>query len=263
MLLKLIVFAVLPILLWLPRDAGAPIPVRFVEGTLHGFLVLSTVDGAVIASGDLRQTRTNNGVENRTVFHFKDGSLSEETVVFTQERVFSMKTYQLLQRGPAFTEDTEISLDGASGKYLVKTRAHKDSEEKALDGAIELPPNVYNGMVFTVAKNLPSGKSATVHFVAFTPAPRLIQLELIPAGEQKVLIGGVAKSAVHYVLHPQLGTWLKFVTRLLGRMPSDNHVWILAVQVPAFVRFEGPLFMLGPVWRIELTSPDWPHAKEK
>ena len=30
-------------------------------------------------------------------------------------------------------------------------------------------------------------------------------------------------------------------------------------DVPAFVRFEGPLFTTGPVWRIELTSPHWPE----
>lgn len=80
--------------------------------------------------------------------------------------------------------------------------------------------------------------------------------------EQKVLIDGAAKTAVHYVLHPQLGTWLKFVTRPLGRM-ADNHVWILADQVPAFIRFEGPLRMLRPIWQIEWTSPHWRHAKEK
>jgi hypothetical protein len=44
------------------------------------------------------------------VFHFKDGSLFDETVVFTQQRVFTMKTYHLVQRGPAFSDDTEISL---------------------------------------------------------------------------------------------------------------------------------------------------------
>ena len=49
-----------------------------------------------------------------------------------------------------------------------------------LDGTLELPPDVYNGMVLTVAKNLPKGASETVHYVAFTPTPRLIQLALVP-----------------------------------------------------------------------------------
>ena len=48
-----------------------------------------------------------------------------------------------------------------------------------------------------------------------------------------------------------------FVT-LLGRMPPDGHAWIVTDEAPAFVRFEGPLYTAGPVWRIELTNPRWP-----
>jgi len=55
-----------------------------------------------------------------------------------------------------------------------------------------------------------------------------------------------------------LGIWLKFFASLLGRMPPDNHVWIVTTDVPAFVKFEGQLYMNGPVWRIELTTPRWP-----
>ena len=243
-----------------PRPlAAAPVPVRFVEGATHGFLVLRTVDGALIASGDLLQVGRGGEVESRMVFRFKDGSVFDETVVFTQQHVFTMQSYRLLQRGPVFAEDTEISMERATGKYRVKTKAHKDGREEVLEGTLELPPDVYNGMVLTVVKNLPKGASETVHFVAFTPEPRLIQLELAPAGEHKVLVGELAKTAIHYVFKPQPGIWLKLFATLLGRMPPDYHVWILTDEVPAFVRFEGPLYPTGPVWRIELTSPRWPE----
>jgi hypothetical protein len=112
-------------------------------------------------------------------------------------------------------------------------------------------------MVLTVAKNL-QGSGETVHVVAFTPKPRLIRLELAPAGEQKVLVGELAKRATHYVFKPQLGTSLKLLATLLGRVPPDYHAWIVTGEVPAFVGFEGPLYPAGPVWRIELTSPRWP-----
>ena len=78
-----------------------------------------------------------------------------------------------------------------------------------------------------VAKNLPKGASETVHIVAFTPTPRLIQLEFAPEGEQKVLIGELGKTATHYVLKPRLGPWLKFFATLLGRAPPDSHAWIV------------------------------------
>ncbi|NWF57201.1 MAG: hypothetical protein HXY45_20680 [Syntrophaceae bacterium] len=236
---------------------AAAVPVRFVEGTTHGFLVLRTVEGVLIASGDLLQVGRAAGVESRMLFHFKDGSLFDETVVFTQQRVFTMQSYRLVQRGPAFAEDTEISLE-RNGKYRVKTKARKDGKEEVLDGTIELPPDVYSGMVLTVAKNLPKGAGETVHIVAFTPTPRLIQLELTPKGEHKVLIGELAKTAIHYVFKPRLGVWLKLFATLLGSVPGDYHAWIITDEVPAFARFEGPLSPTGPVWRIELASPRWP-----
>ena len=173
------------VLLWLCPLAAAPVPVRFAEGVTHGFLVLRTAGGPLIASGDLLQVGRGGEVESRMVFRFKDGSVFDERAVFTQRRVFSLQTYRLVQHGPVFTEDTDILLEQASGKYRVKTKAREDRREKVLEGRLDLPPDVYNGMVLTVAKNLPKGSGETVHVVAFTPKPRLIRLELAPAGEQK------------------------------------------------------------------------------
>jgi hypothetical protein len=246
------------VLLWLRPAPAAPVSVRFVEGATHGFLVLRTVNDVLIASGDLRQVVRRGQTESRMVFRFKDGSVFDETVVFTQQRVFTLENYRLAQRGPAFSDDTEISLERASGKYRVKTKAHKDGREEVLDGTLELPHDVYNGMIVTVAKNLPKGASETVHTVAFTPTPRLIQLELAPAGEHKIQVGELAKTATQYVLKPRLGSWLKLFATLLGRVPPDAHVWMVTDEPPAFVRFEGPLYTTGPVWRIETTSPRWP-----
>lgn len=238
---------------------AAPIRVRFVEGSLHGFLALRSIDGALVAEGDLLQVVRGEEVEKRMVFHFKDGSVLEESVVFTQKAVYTMQRYRLLQRGPIFTEDIDASLERVTGKYRVKSKARKDGRESAHEGRLELPPDVYNGLILSVVKDLPKGASETVHYVAFTPEPRLIELTVAPAGEQKVTVGNLTKTAVHYVLKPQLGMWLNFFAKVLGRMPPDEHVWILMDDVPAFVRFEGPLYPTGPVWRIQLTSPRWPE----
>ena len=241
--------------------AAAPVPVRFAEGSLHGFLVLSTAKDVLLASGDLLQVGRDGEVKSRLVFHFKDGSVFDETVVFTQRSVFALQSYHLVQRGPAFPEDTEISLERASGKYRVITRARKDGREKVREGTLALPLDVYNGMVLTVVKNLSRGAGETVHMVAFTPAPKLIKLEMTPAGEEKIEVGGTGKTATHYVLKPILGIWLKLFASLLGRTPPDNHAWIVTDDVPAFVKFEGPLYMNGPIWRIELTTPRWTDRK--
>lgn len=254
--------SVLPVLtaglLWLHAAAAAPVAVRFPEGLTHGFLVLRTLDGALIASGDLLQSVRGAEVESRMVFRFNDGSLLDETVVFTQERVFALQRYRLLQSGPVFGEDTEISLERASGKYRVKTIAHRGRAEAVTEGTLVLPPDTYNGMVINIAKNLPRGARETVHIVAFTPAARLVQLEVTQVGAHTVLVGELAKTATHYVFSPKPGAWLTFLATLTDRMPPDSHAWIVSDELPAFVRFEGPLHPAGPAWRIELASPRWP-----
>ena len=245
-------------MLWAHLAAAEPVAARFPEGIAHGFLVLRTTDGALIASGDLLQFVRRGEVESRMVFRFKDGSALDETGVFTQNRVFAMQSYKLLQRGPVFGEDTEVSLE-RSGKYRVVVRPHgEDGKAQVLEGKLALPADTYNGMVLTIAKNLGKGASATVHMVAFTPGPRLIPLEVVPQGEHKVLVGELEKSATHYVFKPRPGAWLTLLATLLGRMPPDSHAWVVTEELPAFVRFEGPLHPAGPVWRIELASPRWP-----
>ena len=114
-LLRPTTFSLLLLLQWPCLLSAAPVPVRFPEGLTHGFLALRSLNGTLIASGDLLQTIRSGEVESRMLLRFKDGSLFEETVVFTQKGVFTLKTYRLLQRGSAFADDTEISLEGQDG----------------------------------------------------------------------------------------------------------------------------------------------------
>jgi hypothetical protein len=237
--------------------SAAPVLVRFSEGMVRGFLVLSDTKGGRIASGDFLQVRQGNDVKARTLLQFKDGSVHDETAVFSQQRNFLLQSYRLIQKGPAFKEQMDLSLDRKSGNYVVKTKPYRDGKEKVLTGKLDLPLDVYNGMVPTVAKNLVKGTKETIHIVALTPTPRIIELEMTPSGEERVFVGDLKKSALHYVLKPKLGL-LKVPALLLGRNPPDNQLWIITAEVPAFVKFEGPLATDGPIWRIELTSPTWP-----
>jgi hypothetical protein len=237
---------------------AAPVPVRFAEGVTHGFLVLRSVDGAAVAQGDLLQTWREGEINKQMVFHFKDGSVFDERVTFTERGVFVLKHYALSKRGPAFEADTEISMTPATGAYRVATKDRKDGSEKVLEGTIDLPSDVYNGLILVVVKDLEKGAGETVHYVAFTPQPRVIELELKPVGEQKIAVGDLTKSAVHYVLKPRLGIWLKLFATLTRRVPDDSHAWVSADEVPAFVGFEGSLTTPGPVWQIEMLCPRRP-----
>ena len=260
----LLVPLLLAAMLLSPLSLGAdPIPVHFLEGAMHGFLVLRTFDGALVASGDLIQKGRGDGeVESRMVFRFEDGSILDETVVYSQQTVFTLRTYRLVQRGPAFPDDTEVSMERATGKYRVTTHSRTDGQSSVVEGTLDLPPDAYNGMLLTVAKSLPQGAGETVHLVAFMPKPRVIELQIAPAGEHPVKVGVLTKTAVHYVFKAKIGGGLGLMAKLTGRVPPDCHVWIVTDDVPAFVRFDGPLFTPGPLWRIELASPRWPDEPQ-
>src|SRR5271165_2650870 len=58
---------------------ASPVAVRHKVGLLHGFLVLSTLDGTPIAEGDLTQVPHGDRITSRLTFHFKDGSQQDET----------------------------------------------------------------------------------------------------------------------------------------------------------------------------------------
>jgi hypothetical protein len=242
------------------RD-DAPITVRYAEGVVHGFLVLRSESGSIIAHGDLLQTPKGGAVTTETVFRFGDGSVLDEKAVFAQDGVFKLLSYHLEQRGPAFDRDLEFDLVRSRGSYRLTTKDHEDGKEESDSDTVDMPADLYNGMVPTIVKSLAAGDSATVHLLALTPKPRMIQLEMKSREEGEVLVGAHRETTAHWVLHPKLGTLTGFFAKLLGKTPPDNHIWVATEGVPAIVRFEGPLYVKGPVWRIELSVPTWPEPK--
>lgn len=240
-----------------PTEAGT-VAVRFTEGVTHGFLALRSTAGELLAEGDLLQVVRPEGVDSRLVFRFKDGSLYDETVVFGQNKVFTMLSYRLVQRGPTFPEEMEISVDRDRdrGRFKVKSR-RAGGEAETATGEMELPPDVYNGMFIMLLKNLPKGAAETVHVLAFMPKPTLIQVGLAPAGDT-VATGERRAPVTHFVLKPKLGLLRGAAAALFGKTPPDYHCWIATADLPAFVAIDGPLYTGGPIWRIETISPRGP-----
>jgi hypothetical protein len=58
--------------------------VRYLEGVSRGFLVVKSEDGERIADGDLEQFAKGDRITSHLIFRFKDGSIDEETTVFSQ-----------------------------------------------------------------------------------------------------------------------------------------------------------------------------------
>ena len=177
-----------------------PVPVRFAEGIVHGFLSLRTADGALVANGDLIQVARGDRVTSRLVFHFKDGSLRDETSVFSQRQNFRLISNRLVQKGPTFPQPLDLRIDCATGQVTVHyTDDH--GKDKVESERMKLPPDLANGMTLTLLKNVPAkALPPSMSMVVATPKPRLVKLEVSEAGEDSLSTGTMARKATHYVV---------------------------------------------------------------
>ena len=234
-----------------------PVAVRLTEGVVRGFLSLRTLDGTLIANGDLIQFARGDRVTSRLVFRFKDGSIRDETAIFSQGRTFRLLRNHLVQRGPSFPQPLDVSIDAVSGQVTVRY-TDDDGEQGVATEKMDLPPDLANGMTLTLLKNIrPDATPTALSMLVSTPKPRLVKLAISTAGQDTFSTAGAARTATHYVVKIEIGGVAGFIAPLIGQQPPDSHVWILQGEAPAFVKSEGPLFAGGPVWRIELVSPVW------
>src|SRR3984957_357189 len=236
------------------RGHSESIPVRHPQGSAHGFLVLKTNEGVPIATGDVTQIIHGDQVTSRLTFHFRDGSLDDDTTVFSQRGVFRLISDHHIPRGPSFPKPIDLSIDVGSGKIT----------SRAEDGAVtqehlDLPADVSNGLPPNLLMNvLPSTRETMLSFVAPTAKPRLIKISVKPAGTAPFKIGETTRNAVDYVLHVEFGGLTGVIAPMIGKQPADYHIWILEGASPAFIREEGQFYEGGPIWRVEQISPTFP-----
>jgi hypothetical protein len=250
-------------LLWPCVLVGQTVGVRHAEGLVHGFLILRTLDGTSLANGDLIQTSRGDRVTTRLVFRFKDGSIHDETAVYSQRQRFRLISDHVVQKGPTFPRPLDMSIDGSGGQVTVRY-TDEDGKQKVEAERFDLPPDLANGLILTLLKNVQTGAPPkTISYVAATPKPRLVKLAITVAGDEPFSTGGAARKATHYVLKVEIGGITGVLAPLLGKQPPDSHVWILGGDAPAFVKSEQPLYLGGPLWRIELVSPVWPRIEPK
>src|SRR3989475_4272494 len=231
------------------------VPVRHMEGLMHGFLALRTLNGKRLADGEMTQIAEGERVTSRLIFRFKDGSVYDDTTIFSQRGAFRLLSDHLVQRGPSFKQPMETSVEASSGQVTVRYK-DQDGGEKILKERRDLPSDVANGLLFTLVKHIqPNVPQTTVSMVATTPKPRVVKLEILPEGEKAIASGNIKHKTVRYVVKVKIGGVAGLVAPLLGKQPPDMHVWVLTGDAPAFVKLEGPLYNGGPVWRIELATP--------
>ena len=240
--------------------SATPVAVRYKEGLIHGFLVLSTLDGVAIAAGDLTQVARGDQVTTQLVFRFKDGSRQEETTVFSQRGNFRLISYHLVQKGPSFKNASDLSVTCATGQVTVRY-TDNDGKEKVANEHLALPPDLGNGLIPMLLMNIRDGtRQIEVPMVVAAPKPRLVKIVLNAQGTEPFSLAGVSREAVHYVAKVDIGGVAGVVAPMVGKQPPDSQIWILGGEAPVFLKSETQSYMEGPMWRIELVSPVWPRA---
>ena len=232
-------------------SSGEAVAVRVRESPTAAYPVLRSSDDKLLAHGELVQTVRGDRVDSRLVFRFNDGSSFDETVVFSQTRVFRLLSYRLVQRGRSFAEASDIVFDRGTGRYRAKVG------DDTAEGDIDLPSDVHNGMTGLLLRNLPNGATGRGHLIAFTPKPTTLKTTLVPEAQDRFFIGGEARKATRHLVKVEVGGLKGVIASTIGKEPPDLRYWIAAGPVPTFLKFEGPMFLNGPIWRIELGAPRW------
>lgn len=85
-----------------------------------------------------------------------DGSLSHDTFMLTQRRVFTLLSYRSIQRGPSFPRDLDAHVDRESRRYTVHSDDRKGGEPK-VDGARSICRKTSRARGAAMARRRPQG----------------------------------------------------------------------------------------------------------
>ena len=239
-----------------PRPAlSDPVQPRHPQGWAHGFVEVTTIEGQRLAVGDLVQRVSRGVVTSRLVLNFLDGSVDDETTVYTQDRIFRLLSDHHVQHGASFPKAVDVRIDVAHG--VVRS---KDESGKLTTAHIQMPADSYNGMASTILMNMPPGTSqSNIAIVIGDAKPRIAHLKSTVAGTKPFILGGLRREATEWTVHVDLGGVAKVIAPIIGKAPPDYHVLIAGGDDPVFLREEGPLFEGGPIWRVQQVSAVFPE----
>jgi hypothetical protein len=230
------------------------IKVTYPQGSAHGFVEVVTTEGTRIAIGDLLQKARGTVVTSELIMHFLDGSLDDETTVYSQREVFRFISDHHIQRGPSFPHPIDVTVDARSSLI---TTIDPAGQVKRIHFA--MPPDTYNGLASSLLMNIsPATPETKIAVVVAGDKPRVVHLSMKNVGEVPFTLGGMPRKAIDYDVHIELGGVAGVVAPIIGKEPVDYHVWILSGSDPAFIREEGPLYEGGPIWTIQQISAVFP-----
>jgi hypothetical protein len=239
------------------------IPPRHTEGRMRGFVTVRSLDGKLIGYGEISQSVRAGHITDHMTVRFRDGSLDEETTVFSAQRAFTLISDRHIQRGPLFPHPLDLT-----------TTAAGDSTNRTLDASgkprletshVDLPPGTaVEGMMGTLLANLdPALQSLRIPALTPTPKPRLIHFAIAPEGRGTFRVDGVRQTAAVFRIKTELGGIAGVVAPIIDKQPDDILAWVIQGESPLAIRAIGQLSEGGPLLDIQLAGAAFPAPSAK
>jgi hypothetical protein len=234
---------------------GQELKLRYRTGSEHGFVILRDAAGAILASGEVTQVPSKHRITLHVVFHFRDGSIDDETTLYSQGETIRLISDRHIQRGKSFPHPSDVMIDVPSQQ--VSFRDLSKSEDEAKTEHMDLPPDTSNGLLMPLIQNMQANTPIEVSYVGLAPKPRMVKLAIAKGGEDHFTVGGRSFKAAKYDVKVHIGGVAGVVAPIIGKQPPDTHVWVTESRVPAVVRLDSALYTDGPIWSVQFASPVW------
>jgi hypothetical protein len=248
--------------------AGTQLPAQtitphHIEGRMRGFVTIRTADGKQVGYGSMTQFVKGDRVTYRMTYHFRDGSLDDETAVFSQQKSFTLISDHHIQRGPLFSHPIDLTTDAAGD--ITKRSVDSDGKPKVETSHIDLPPGTaVIGMMATLMANLDPG-TQPLKIPAIIPAqkPRLVHFAITPEEHGTFRVAGSRQTADVFRIKIELGGVAGVVAPIIDKQPPDTLLWVLEGDSPLAIRSVGQISEGGPILDIQMAGATFPPVTQK
>ncbi len=234
---------------------GQALKLRYKTAYEHGFVILRDPAGAILASGEMTQVPSKHQIALHVVFHFRDGSIDDETTLYSQGETIHLISDRHIQSGKSFPHPSDVMIDVP--RQQVSVRDLSKSKDEAKTEHMDLPPDLFNGLLMPLIQNMQANTPVEVSYVALAPKPRLVKLAIAKGGDDQFTVGGRSYKAAKYDVKVHIGGVAGVVAPIIGKQPPDTHAWVTESKVPAVVRIDSALYTDGPIWSVQFASPVW------
>jgi hypothetical protein len=216
--------------------AGA-VQLRYPQADLHGFPSMQNEAGELIADGELTQRKQGARLIVHATWRFRDGRVVVEDAVFALRPELAQQSFRWVERRGE-TELRRFEVDFRSRKAHAQKLEGK--ERKRWDDTLDLQPGkAFAGYGTALAvsqlRDSLAAKDAVAEltFIAFTPEPRTVTLEVSRRQGERVRVAGRELGADLYTLHPRIPFPISIFVHA-----KDARLWFTHGAPPALLRAE-------------------------